>query len=47
MKEAREIIEAWQFSGFQEGDVKATEAWIENTDSGQKFFYDIENGEWK
>ena len=47
MKEAREIIEAWSFSHFTQGEDKATEAWIEGVESNQKYEYDIEKGDWK
>jgi hypothetical protein len=30
-----------------EGEVKATEAWIESSETGSIYIYDIENGEWK
>jgi len=46
MKEAKEIIEAWAFAKFTQGEAKATEAWID-TDIGNKIVYNIARGEWE
>jgi hypothetical protein len=46
MKEAREIIEAWKFAGFKQGDDKATEAWIDS-ETGNRFVFNIAKGEWE